>query len=117
VLHEIGHALIDINGINPPTQESAETVADQLAFFVMTEFYEDIESLLMVADHYRIRASLSDELHTRSEHLPDHARADAYLCWIDGKIQSDRGQAGECASTYEALLDAWDERLAYSWKQ
>lgn len=116
VLHEIGHALIDVNEIPPPPEGDSEIVADQLAFFIMSEFYEDTAALDLVAEHYESRAGSSNELAAASEHLSDDQRAKAYLCWINGRIQELADEPGECRSQYEVLVDDWDDRLAPSWK-
>ena len=91
-------------------------VADQLAFFIMSEFYEDDEGLRRVAEHFRARPS-NDRLRVESEHLPNAKRARDYLCWLEGKIDSLAGGQGACAAAYQDLLAEWDDRLAPSWKE
>lgn len=119
LLHEIGHALIDVNRIEPVRSgENIEVVADQLAFFVMSEFYDADEALRTVEEHYRSRPVIENAKRLEDasgDHLPNKQRADKFACWIQGKRQYMAGVSGECRRRYEQLVDDWDERLAPSW--
>ena len=121
LLHEMGHALIAVNNIPlyPGDGENEEVVADQLAFFIMSDFYDSENDLEPVVEHYRLR---NEEVSSASGHIPDRRRADNYLCWIVGKNPAladrlgDRLQSRDCNSEYSNLRDAWHDRLAPSWK-
>jgi len=118
VLHEMGHALMDVNKIEQYYDgENNEVLADQLAFFVMSEFYEADDALQQVAEHFDIRSVDRNVLSaTSGDHLPDSERATQFICWIEGKRHFMADRYGGCRGEYEALLDSWDDRLAPSWK-
>lgn len=115
VLHEIGHALIHASGMEEASRAAEEIAADQLAFFVITEFYETTEDLHSVAKHFRKRGFLDrggENLHAKSgSHLPNRERAKLYECWIDGRIDYLFNEESYCVTAYEDLWDEWDERL------
>lgn len=114
VLHEVGHALIEINDITAPRDGSeAETAADELAFFVLSEFYEAEDELRQVAEHFSRAADAA--LNAKSDHYPDQDRAERYRCWIAGRFEGSEAPF-DCDLEYYELVDAWDERLAPSWK-
>jgi hypothetical protein len=112
VLHEIGHALIEINDIDAPRGgDEAERAADELAFFVFSELYEAEAELELVAEQFWRAAD--NALDEENDHFPDQVRAQRYECWIDGRL---RDGSSECELLYDELVDSWDERLAPSWK-
>jgi hypothetical protein len=113
VLHEVGHALIHVNNVDAPRGGAdAERDADEVAFFVLSEFYEAEDEMRKVADHFWHMAD--KELNEQSEHFPTVRRADRYQCWIEGLL---REGTIECRLQYRQLIDTWDERLAPSWKE
>jgi hypothetical protein len=125
VLHEIGHALIDVNQI-PKWGENEEVVADQLAFFIVSDFYDSAEDLIAVAAHYQYRHNEADDAAGySSEHPPDIERHNNYLCWIYGSNPERYAMFGQrlgaraqtCRDEYYSVLDDWDERLEPYWHE
>ncbi|UCF21041.1 MAG: hypothetical protein JSU87_06545 [Gemmatimonadota bacterium] len=115
VLHEMGHALIDVNQIDPPPAGWSEYVADQLAFFIISEFYEAEEQLRWAAEHFFSRPD--SRLNEETDHFPNAERAELLLCWINGKIEALEGETGPCAEAYWELVSDWEWRLGPSWKE
>jgi len=116
VLHEIGHALIDVNDIPKYAGENEEAQADALAFFILSEFYDEESTLSSVAHYYQSRKRSGGTIQV-SEHLLDGDRADMYLCWIEGKIQWLNEIGGQCRYHYENLVRHWEDRLGPSWNE
>lgn len=108
VLHEIGHGLVHVNNIAIEEGEYDEQVADEIAFFVMSEFYQADDALREVIRQFD--ASAWDAVGSAgSDHLFERAviRSANYGCWIDGKL----GLDPECVGEYEKLRRRWYERL------
>lgn len=121
VLHEVGHALIEINAIDAPsTGDAAEVAADEIAFYVLSELYAAEEDLRNVAEHFwrladkELDADELAALHEQSDHFPDLERANRFECWIEGRFETG---SDDCVDEYEALVADWEEKLADSWRQ
>jgi len=126
LLHEIGHALIHVNRIAMLPGEDEEVVADQLAFFIVSDFYDAAEDLIPVVNQYRYRQQETENVAAASSpHPPDAARARNYLCWIYGYDPERFGfltraiasGVETCEDEYYDLWEAWVERLDPSWKE
>jgi hypothetical protein len=118
ILHEIGHALIDVHQIPLEEWDNEEELADQLAFYIIHDFYDSSDDLMAVALHYRYRANESEPSEYDSEHPADIERHDNYLCWIYGsdrkKFSGFEGQLGElteeCEDRYHTVMQLWDDK-------
>ncbi|MFK7843891.1 MAG: DUF4344 domain-containing metallopeptidase [Rhodothermales bacterium] len=125
VLHEIGHALMNVNNIPIYGDENAEVLADQFYFFVMSELNGNSEELYSVVLHYVSRDRESKATDVVSEHIPDYERGLDYLCWMVGSDTNLLSQAEQqevlgyrdCKSEYDNLVDAWDDRLEPSFAE
>ena len=121
VLHEIGHALIDVNGIPTFEDENSEVLADQLAFIIFSELNENPDELASVVYHYLSRDNNSS---IESQHLPDFERGLDYLCWMTGwnpdiltaEIREEMLGDRYCEEEYEELVFSWEDRLGPSFK-
>lgn len=125
VLHEVGHALLDVNEIPKYAGENEEILADQLAFFVVSEFYDEPGAFVPVMDHYGYRSNETQPSAAATEHPSDLDRARNYMCWIYGHDPAlldeewARQYLGErldgCSNEYQEMVGRWDDRLAEFW--
>jgi len=130
LLHEIGHALIDVNDM-PTFEVQEEVLADQLAFFIMSQLFDCEENdseeedcqVELVADHYLYRLDDSPRGSAstgQGEHPNATERARDYLCWMHGRWMFDElssvAEFDDCKSEYDELMSDWDERLAPWWR-
>ncbi|MDX2022272.1 MAG: DUF4344 domain-containing metallopeptidase [Deltaproteobacteria bacterium] len=126
--HELGHAIVDIAGIQIPA--NAEDVADRFAVFALSDLVDNEDADQTLADAAvafgRIVAkddSLSDDS-LGDEHPLGRQRALNLLCWVYGANSDDRdlGEAvvrgglprsrlALCPGEYETIRRAWNEQL------
>lgn len=128
LLHETGHALIDLYQLQAAGRE--EEAADQIATLVLlgsgkeggTTAVEDASVLLTQERDAGSRARLA-RVPFWSGHRFDEARLSSILCWVygrdpqafqelagDGTLPAPR--AGGCGLEYEQVAKAWAEPLA-----
>ena len=109
VFHEMAHAILHINNMASPTEaqdvEVSERLADEFAFFVLSELYEDDAALERVLDQFDRMSYIGQDANQRRY---ADIRADRYDCLLEGKL----GDDAECAQAYYRLVDHWTERLA-----
>jgi hypothetical protein len=128
LLHETGHALIDLYQL--PAAGREEEAADQIATLVLlgsgkeggTTAVEDASVLLTQERDAGPRASLA-RVPFCSGHRFDEARLSGILCWVygrdpqafqelagDGTLPAPRAEG--CGQEYERVAKAWAEPLA-----
>jgi len=114
VMHEIAHALFEINRMPNFDDENEELLADSLAFFYLSAYYPE-DHFKKVARYYESRPR-SENLGRISEHLPDENRAGMYRCWSEGYLHWRYDHPSQCADDFENLRLVWEERLHDAWK-
>jgi hypothetical protein len=128
LLHETGHALIDLYQL--PAAGREEEAADQIATLILlgsgkeggTTAVEDASVLLAQERDAGLRARLARVPFWSSHHF-DEARLSSILCWVygrdpqafqelagDGTLPAPRAEG--CALEYERVAKAWAEPLA-----
>jgi hypothetical protein len=128
LLHETGHALIDLYQLPAPGRE--EEAADQIATLVLlgsgkeggTTAVEDASVLLTQERDAGPRARLARVPFWSGHHF-DEARLSSILCWVygrdpqafqelagDGTLPAPRAEG--CGLEYERVAKAWAEPLA-----
>jgi hypothetical protein len=128
LLHETGHALIDLYQL--PAAGREEEAADQIATLVLlgsgkeggTTAVEDASVLLTQERDAGLRARLARVPFWSGHHF-DEARLSSILCWVygrdpqafqelagDGTLPAPRAEG--CALEYERVAKAWAEPLA-----
>lgn len=113
VMHEIAHALFEINRMPNYDDENEELLADSLAFFYLSAYYPE-DHFKKVARYYESRPR-SENLGQFSEHLPDENRAGMYRCWSEGYLHWRNDRSSQCADAFENLRLVWEERLENAW--
>jgi len=130
VLHEMAHALIDLHDI-PTHGQSGEEVADQLVVFIVSDFYDDDETinaiLVPVVNQYIYRNNANRGADAEpSEHPLDLDRALNYVCWLYGSnpdtfdflgatLEEGGRSTDDCPEAYYSLMVDWSDRLAPYW--
>jgi len=123
LLHEVGHALIYVNEM-PTFDVGEEIIADQLAFFIMSELYEEEVLEPIIQNYTYIAAEQGAGMVSEDNSLHPGAgeRAENLMCWIVGKwsfndeLESSEGLE-ECEYLYAKLMDEWHGRLAEWWRE
>ena len=124
VMHEVGHALVDL--LDLPVTGREEDVVDQFATIALAQ--DSPELALWAAVFWRTKNDLGDIGVFRAdptpfddEHSFDMQRFYNVLCWTYGKDPQNRGQilselpqgrAARCPGEYQRMASSWDRILA-----
>lgn len=123
LFHEGGHALI--GELDLKTTGREEDVADQMSAYMLTSDEESAESLLAIAETYRLQAekiTAIEDLPYFDTHSLDQQRMVNFLCYAYGAypdkfqdlVQEDvlpQERADGCGEEYAKMADAWGSLL------
>lgn len=119
VLHEVGHALVDVLEI--PVTGREEDAVDQLSAWMLIEA-GDVDSVLGAAASYYTDPDLAEE-DFAGEHSLDRQRYFNLICWVYGSDPSSHAdlietwglpqhRADQCEAEYAQLDRSWSRLLA-----
>ena len=121
LLHEIGHALVDV--LELPITGLEETAVDQFAAVALVELLDDPIAVLEASDLFDWVSYVPEEADFYDEHALDQQRffelrclvygtdPDEYADELDG-LDLDEGRAELCIDNLARVFDAWGELLA-----
>lgn len=119
VLHEVGHALVDVLAI--PITGREEDAVDQLSVWLLLDGVDDSTAVLSAAAAFQANAQLS-EADFSSDHALDQQRYFNMICWVYGSdpagfadLPADwalpEARAAVCADEYAQLQRSWRRLL------
>lgn len=121
VLHELGHALVDV--LELPTTGLEETAVDEFAVVALIDYLDDPIAVLEASDEFDAIAAVPEEADYYDEHALDQQRffhmrclvygtdPEKYADEIDG-LDLDAGRADLCVDESKHTRRAWKSLLA-----